>query len=196
MIETMNEQEIEFVNKMREYDLSHETDLRFSSPKLDVCLCDNGASLSPLESGLEAVFDPSLCTLPLVAPSPPSILRDNTTFNMLFPDPSLPLAQSTEFKVGGTFSVSVSVDEDDACCDSGSVFIEVHDSVATLVGMSYVDVVITVPTSSVVVDDVSHDPLTHLMLLLYVHYPPLPPSVILCHLLIFMMHLTGRCLTV
>ena len=62
---------------MREYDLSHETDLRFSSPKLDVCLCDDGASVPPLESGLETVLDPSLATLPLVAPS--STLRDNNT---------------------------------------------------------------------------------------------------------------------
>jgi len=35
MIETMNEQQFEFANKMREYHLSYETDLRFSSPKLD-----------------------------------------------------------------------------------------------------------------------------------------------------------------
>jgi len=103
---------------MREFDLSHETDLRFSSPKLDVCLCDDGASFTSLESGLEAVLDPFLATLPLVAPSSPSTLRDNTTFNMLFPDPPLPLAQSIEFKVGKTFSVNASVDEDDICFDS------------------------------------------------------------------------------
>jgi len=36
MIETMNKQQVEFANKMREYDLSHETNLRFSSPRLDV----------------------------------------------------------------------------------------------------------------------------------------------------------------
>ena len=44
MMETMNKQQVEFANKMREYDLSHETDLRFSSPILDVYLCDHGAS--------------------------------------------------------------------------------------------------------------------------------------------------------
>jgi len=44
MIETMNKQQVEFANKMREYGLSHEIDLKFSSPKLDVCLCDDGAS--------------------------------------------------------------------------------------------------------------------------------------------------------
>jgi len=38
MIETMNEQQIELANKMREHDLSHETDLRFSAPELDVTL--------------------------------------------------------------------------------------------------------------------------------------------------------------
>jgi len=40
MIETMNEQQVEF--KMREYDLLHETGLRFSSTRLDVYLCDDG----------------------------------------------------------------------------------------------------------------------------------------------------------
>ena len=60
---------------------------------------------------------------------------------MLLPDPPLPLAHSMEFKVGDTFTINASVDEDDACYDSDSVSIEVHDSVATLAGMSYVDVV-------------------------------------------------------
>ena len=79
-----------FEIKIREFDLSHETDLRFS--KLNVYLCDDGASFSPLESRLEAVLDPSLATLPLVAPSSPSTLRGNTKFNMLLPNPPLPLA--------------------------------------------------------------------------------------------------------
>jgi len=48
MIKTMNEQQIEFANKMREYDLSHETKLGFSSSRLDVNLCDDGASFPPL----------------------------------------------------------------------------------------------------------------------------------------------------
>jgi len=57
MIETMNKERVEFEIKMRVFDLSHETDLRFSSSKLDVCLCDDGASFAPLEFGLEAVLD-------------------------------------------------------------------------------------------------------------------------------------------
>jgi len=69
MIETMNEQQVKFTNKMREYDLSHETDLRFSSPRLDVYLCNDGASYPPLESGLEAEFDPLLTTPFLIASS-------------------------------------------------------------------------------------------------------------------------------
>ena len=73
MIQTMDKQRVEFEIKTREFDLSHETDLRFSSPKLDVCLCDDGASFPPLESGLDAIFDPSLVSLPLVAPSSPCI---------------------------------------------------------------------------------------------------------------------------
>jgi len=40
MIETMNKQQAKFDSKMREFDLLHETDLRFS-PKHDVCLCDD-----------------------------------------------------------------------------------------------------------------------------------------------------------
>jgi len=91
MIEIMNRQQAEFRNKMREFDLSHETDLRFSSPKLDVSLCDDGASFTPLESRLEVVLDRSL-TISLVVPPSPSTLRDNTTFNMTLPDPPLPLA--------------------------------------------------------------------------------------------------------
>jgi len=159
MIEITDKQQVQLEIKMREFDLSHETDLTFSSPKLDVCLCDNGVSFPPLESGLEVVLDPSLDTLPLVDPSSPSTLRDNTTFNMLLPDPPLPLAQSTEFEVGETFTVNASIDEDDACYDSDSVPIEVSDYDATLVGRSYIDVVITMPTSSVMTDDVSLDPL-------------------------------------
>jgi len=68
MIEKINEHQIEFVNKMREYDLSHETDLRFSSLRLDVNFCDDGVSFPPLESGLKEVLDPPLTTLSFVAP--------------------------------------------------------------------------------------------------------------------------------
>ena len=92
MIETINKQQAEFENKMREFDLSHKTDFRFSGPKLDVCLCDDGVSVPPLGSGLEAVLDSSFTTLPLVAPSSPGILRGNNTFDITLPDPPLPLA--------------------------------------------------------------------------------------------------------
>ena len=69
------------------------------------------------------------------------------------------MVQSTEFEVGETFTVNASVDKDDACCDSDSVSTKVHDSVATLTGMSYVDLVITMPTSYDMVDDISLEPL-------------------------------------
>jgi len=69
MIETINEQQIKFANKMWEYNLSHETDLRFSSPRFDVNFCDDGTSFSLLESGLEEVLDPPLTTFPFVTPS-------------------------------------------------------------------------------------------------------------------------------
>jgi len=48
MIETTNEEQIEFANKMREYDWLYETDLTFSSLRLDVNLCDDGASFLAL----------------------------------------------------------------------------------------------------------------------------------------------------
>ena len=60
MIETINKQRVELEIKMREFDLSYETDPRFSSPKLNFCLCDDGVFFPPLESGLEVVLDPPL----------------------------------------------------------------------------------------------------------------------------------------
>jgi len=88
MIETMNEKQIEFANKMRDT-LSPETDLNSSSPRLDVNLCDDSASFPPLEFELEEVLDPPLTTLLTVAPSFPCNLRDNTAFIMtLFDKPS------------------------------------------------------------------------------------------------------------
>ena len=98
MIETINEQHIEIVNKMREYDLSHETNFRFSSPRLDVHFCDDGTSFPPLNSELKASLDPSLTTLPFIALSSPTTLRENTILTMTFPDRPFPLAQSTEFE--------------------------------------------------------------------------------------------------
>ena len=127
MIETMNEQQVKLANRMREYDLSHETDLRVNFSELYVNLCDDGASSLTLESGLEEVLDPPLTTLPLVAPSPAGILRDYTLLCMTYPNPPFPFAQSTEFKVGEIFCVDASVNEDDICCTSDDAFIEVHD---------------------------------------------------------------------
>jgi len=106
MIETMNKQQAEFDSRMRKFDLPHETNLRFSSLKLDVCLCDDGASFPPLESRLEAVLDPSLTTPSLIAPSSTSIFRDNTMLIMTFPDPPFPLTQSMEFELGETLSIN------------------------------------------------------------------------------------------
>jgi len=76
MIEAINEQHIQIVNRMWEYDLSRETDLRFSSARLDVSFCDDGTSFPPLKSGLEGVLDPSPTTVPFVTPSSFSISVD------------------------------------------------------------------------------------------------------------------------
>jgi len=107
MIETMDKQQAEFDNKMREFDLSHETDLMFSSLNLDVSLCDDGSSFTPLESRLEALLDPSLMTPSLVGPFSPHTVRNKTMFNMTLPDPPLSLTQSTKFEVGETLSVDI-----------------------------------------------------------------------------------------
>ena len=48
MRKTMNEQQVEFANKIWEYYLLYETNLRFSPPKLDVHLFDDDASFPPL----------------------------------------------------------------------------------------------------------------------------------------------------
>ena len=42
MIATIEKQRVELEIQMREFDLSFKTNFRFSSPKLDVCLCDDG----------------------------------------------------------------------------------------------------------------------------------------------------------
>jgi len=143
----MNEQQVEFANTRWKYDLSHETNLRFNSPKFDVYLYADGSSFPPLESELDEVLNPLLTTPSVVTASSPSTLRDNTVFTMTFPDPPFPLAQLTEFEVGDTLGISASVDVDDTCFESGDTFIEVNDFDMTLVGRSYVDDVVIVPTS-------------------------------------------------
>jgi len=76
MIETINEQHIAIAYRMREYDLSRETDLSFNSTRLDVDFCDDGVSSLLLESRLEEVLDPPPTTLSFVAPSSFSISID------------------------------------------------------------------------------------------------------------------------
>jgi len=77
---------------------------------------------------------------------------------MTLPDPPPPLAQSTDFEIGETFIINASLDEDDICYESDNVFIKVHDFDMTLTGRSYVDVVITVPASPDMVDNISPNP--------------------------------------
>ena len=79
---------------MLEYDLSCETDRWISFPKLDINLHNDGASFLTLKFKLEEVLGPLLTTLPLVAPSLPSTLKNNTLFLTPFPDPPVPLARS------------------------------------------------------------------------------------------------------
>ena len=64
-----------------------------------------------------------------------------------------------EFKIGETFGIRASVDEDNNCYESGNAFIKVHNLDATLVGRSHIDVMVTIPTSSNLVDNMSPNPL-------------------------------------
>jgi len=96
---------------------------------------------------------------------------------MTLSDPPLPLTQLTEFEVGETFSVNASVDENDICDESDNVFIKVHDFSATLVGKSYVDIVVTVPASLDMVDNISPDPLDASHVSSSCSLPPFPE----CH---------------
>jgi len=64
-----------------------------------------------------------------------------------------------EYEVGDTLGVSASVGGDDTCYESNNAFIEVYDFDATLVGRSYEDVVVTVPASPDMVDNISPNPL-------------------------------------
>jgi len=159
---------------MREHDVLCETNLRFRFPELDVSL-----------------FDPPSTTLPLVAPSSPNALRDNTTSITTFPDTPYPLTQSTGFGVGEIFSIDVSVDEDNSSCGSDNIPIEEHDHNENFVGRLGVDVVFTVLPS------LDHDticpsiPLTFFMFLLQVHYPSMLLSAMIGHLLILMLCLRG-----
>jgi len=76
---------------------------------------------------------------------------------MTFLDPPFPLTQSTEFEVGEILGINTGVNEDDTCNESVHTFIEVYDSDVTLEGRLYVDVVINVPASFDMVDDISPD---------------------------------------
>jgi len=133
-------------------------------------------------------------TLLTVTPSFPNTITDNTAFIMAFIDTLSPLAQSTAFEVGETFGISASVDDDDTCSGSDNVFIKEHDLDATLVGRSYVDVVILF--LSVLIWLIIYPPTTLIMLTFSVHYPPLCLSIVICYLLIIMICLRGMWLTV
>jgi len=159
VIETMNEQQIDFANKMRECDLSPETDLSSSSPRLDVNLCDDCASFPPQQSRLEEVLDPPLTTLLTFTPSFPNTLKNYTALMMTFFDTPPPLAQSTEFKVGENVGVSASVDENDTWSYLGDVFIEEYGLYETPMGTSCVDVVVVGPANHDFVNNISPNPL-------------------------------------
>ena len=74
--------------------------------------------------------------------------------------------------------------------------IEVHDSDAAPIGRSYGDIMVIMPASLDLVENMSSNHLDIWHAFLHVHYPTLPLSAIICHLLIFTICLRGMCLTV
>jgi len=154
MIDTMNEQQMELVNKMWEQDLSYEADLKSSSPTLNVNLYDDGVSFPHLESELKEVLNPPTSLL-IIAPSSPSTFRNDTAFMMTFSDTSSPVAKLMEFEVGDTFGISAKADEDDTSSDLGDAFIKDHVLDAIPLGRLYVDNVATILTSPDLVDNIS-----------------------------------------
>ena len=181
---------------MREYDLSYETNLRFSSSILGVNLCDNGAFFFSLDFGPQEVLDPSLATIPFVAPSSPSTLRNNVTFIMTFSDPPIPLAHSTECEIGEIFGMTTNVDKDDTCCESSDAFMEMHDLDDTPIGIHVWDLWLQDQLVLILLTIYLLTSLIYSILALHVHCPPIPLNIIICHLLIIRIYLRGTWLTV
>jgi len=78
---------------------------------------------------------------------------------MILPYPPPPLAQSTKFEVSNTFIANTSLDDqNDIYYESDNIFFKVHDFDTTLIGRSYVDVVITMLPNPDTVDDIFPNP--------------------------------------
>jgi len=142
------------------------------------------------------VRDPPLTTLPFVALSLSSTLRDHTPFLMTFPDPPFPLAQSMETEVRGIFCVDASVDEDDIRYGLGNAFIEVHDLHEILIGRSSVDIMVVVSPYHDLIHHTSPNPLDIFHASPSCPLPSLPWSVVICQQLILMQYMRGVRLTV
>jgi len=123
LMETIKEQQDNFVSKIREFSLLHETDPSLPIPRLESDLPDDYASSCPLESNvvdnvplpdLEDMFDSPLPYAPLVAPSPSSTPLVTSTSDSTLLDYPFPLAQCTGFEVGETSGGDVRTLEDDS----------------------------------------------------------------------------------
>ena len=123
LMETIKEQQDNFVSKMREFSLLHETDPSLPIPRLESDLPDDYASSCPLESNvvddaplpdLEDMFDSPLPYAPLVAPSPSSTPLVTSTSDSTLLDSPVPLAQCTGLEVGETSGGDVRTLEDDS----------------------------------------------------------------------------------
>jgi len=109
LMETIKEQQDNFVSKMREFSLLHETDPSLPIPRLAFDLPHDYASSCPLESNvvddaplpdLEDMFDSPLTYVPLVAPSIHSTPVAPSTCDSTFLPSSLRLAQYTGLEMG------------------------------------------------------------------------------------------------
>ena len=109
LMETIKEQQDNFVSMMREFSLLHETDPSLPISRLESDLPDDYASSCPLESNvvddaplpaLEDMFDSPLPYAPLVAPSLYSTPVPPTICDSTFLSSPLPLAQSAGLEIG------------------------------------------------------------------------------------------------
>jgi len=121
LMETIKEQQDQFVSELREFSLLHEIDPSLPIPKLESNLHDDYASSVPLESSivdnapltdLEEVFDPPLIYSPLVAPSSSSTPIITSSSDSTLLDSPFPLAQCTGLEVGETYGGDVRPLED------------------------------------------------------------------------------------
>jgi len=119
----MNKRPEHFVSEMRECGLLHETNPNLPFSKLESSLYEDCESSLPLKfngvddaplTNLEEVFDPSLTSLPFVAPSFSSTPIDTSVSDSILLASPLPLAQCTGLEMDEVSRGDASDIEDDS----------------------------------------------------------------------------------